>query len=45
MGITGVNEYIEPVFNAVLPSAVVMQRSRLVSRGLLTIVSVITAAI
>ncbi|EPJ48405.1 MAG: hypothetical protein OFPII_06120 [Osedax symbiont Rs1] len=27
MGITGVNEHIEPVFNAVLPSAVVMQRS------------------
>ncbi len=28
MGITGVNEHVEPVFNAVLPSAVVMQRSR-----------------
>ncbi len=27
MGITGVNEHIEPVFNAVLPSAVVMQVS------------------
>ncbi|EPJ44196.1 MAG: hypothetical protein OFPII_36430 [Osedax symbiont Rs1] len=27
MGITGVNEHIEPVFNAVLPSAVIMQRS------------------
>jgi len=26
-GITGVNEHIEPVFNAALPSAVVMQRS------------------
>ncbi len=27
MGITGVNEHVEPVFDAVLPSAVVMQRS------------------
>ncbi|EPJ44535.1 MAG: hypothetical protein OFPII_34080 [Osedax symbiont Rs1] len=24
MGITGVNEHIEPVFNAVLPSAVII---------------------
>ncbi len=24
LGITGVNEHIEPVFNAVLPSAVIM---------------------
>jgi hypothetical protein len=29
MGITGVNEHIEPVFNAVLSSAVVMLRSQL----------------
>ncbi|EPJ46647.1 MAG: hypothetical protein OFPII_19050 [Osedax symbiont Rs1] len=28
MGITSVNEHVEPVFNAVLPSAVVMQRSQ-----------------
>ncbi len=28
MGITGASEHIEPVFNAVFPSAVVMQRSR-----------------
>ncbi len=32
MGITGVNEHIEPVFNAVLPSAVVMQMSRNTSK-------------
>ncbi len=26
MGITGVNEHVEPVVNAVLPSAVIKQR-------------------
>ncbi|EPJ43578.1 MAG: hypothetical protein OFPII_40700 [Osedax symbiont Rs1] len=31
MGITGVNEHVEPVFNTVFPSAVVMQRSQKVS--------------
>ncbi len=31
MGITGVNEHIEPVFKAVLPSAVVMQSSQIVT--------------
>jgi len=40
MGITGVNEHIEPVFNAVLSNAVVMLRSPLVipdKRGRLTL--------
>ncbi|EPJ46514.1 MAG: hypothetical protein OFPII_19890 [Osedax symbiont Rs1] len=36
MGITGVNEHIEPVFNAVLPSAVITPSGAVMQRSLCT---------